>query len=54
MSFIYSITCSTCGRDLDTYEASMDRDQDISITVGACEECVSQARAEGIEEGQGE
>lgn len=54
MSLIYSVTCSKCGSDLDC-EMSLDSDNDLTVEVEPCKDCLEEqaktSHQEGYDEG---
>ena len=43
MSFIYDTRCSECNSGIGIIEAEIDNDQDISLRIEPCSECIKNA-----------
>ena len=53
MSVIYKIECTECRNEL-TFTPSLDSDHDLIVEVEPCEECLKEAKEEGLAEGKEE
>lgn len=53
MALIYKITCE-CGKILEITRSEIDHDHDVTLTVSKCEDCIEEAKNEGIDLGKGQ